>query len=144
MTATEEPSSNRYDRFYSLLEKKDTRSAGQRDRDRVLHSQHLLRLDGVTQVVSPTEQHVFHNRYTHSFKVAQIARRIAERLLSQNEELCQKLGGINPDVVEAAALAHDLGHPPFGHVAEKALNQLVAEEQNIYDGFAYTARNDPG
>ena len=60
---------------------------------------------------------------------------------SQNEELCQKLGGINPDVVEAAALAHDLGHPPFGHVAEKALNQLVAEEQNIYDGFEGNAQS---
>jgi dGTPase len=56
--------------------------------------------------------------------VAQVARRLAERLSDEQPELAQSLGGIDPDIVEAAALAHDLGHPPFGHAAEKELNRL--------------------
>ncbi|MEK8106802.1 HD domain-containing protein [Micromonospora sp. M12] len=59
-----------------------------------------------------------HNRLTHSLKVAQVARAIAERLNADERwsDLLDKLGGCDPDVVEAAALAHDLGHPPFGHL----------------------------
>lgn len=73
----------------------------------------------MTQVVSADEGHVFHNRLTHSLQVAQVGRRIAEKLIREagsNSPL-----EINADVVETACLAHDLGHPPFGHVAERQL-----------------------
>ena len=97
----------------------DQRTPGQRDRDRILYSSAFRRLAGVTQVVGPFEGHIFHNRLTHTLEAAQIARRLAEKLLKEQAELGTSLGGIDPDVVEAAALVHDLGHPPFGHVAEK-------------------------
>jgi dGTPase len=125
----------------------DTRSEFERDRDRLLHSLALRRLAGVTQVVSPFEGHIFHNRLTHSLKVAQIARGIAENLLSekhknrkQNQELIEAAGGLDPNVVEAAALAHDLGHPPFGHLGEVVLNDLVREHGNA-DGFEGNAQS---
>lgn len=101
------------------------RTPGQSDRDRLLYSSHLRRLAGVTQVVGPREGHVFHNRLTHTLKVAQLAERLAQRLCHLQPEAADKLGPIDSDVVEAAALAHDLGHPPFGHVAEEELNKLV-------------------
>jgi len=80
--------------------------------------------------VSPSEGEVFHNRLTHTLKVAQIARRLAEMFLKRDKQngttLAADWGGIEPEVVEAAALAHDLGHPPFGHIAEEELGHLVA------------------
>lgn len=117
------------------------RSPGQRDRDRILYSSAFRRLGGVTQVVSANEEsHLLHNRLTHSIKVAQIGRRIAERLLLDQPDVVRELGGIDPEVVEAAALAHDLGHPPFGHVGEKALD----DKARIYlgdDGFEGNAQS---
>jgi dGTPase len=110
--------------------KQDQRSAFQIDRDRVLYSHAFRRLQGVTQVVSSGEGEIFHNRLIHTLKVAQIARRLAEMLLgrtNEEKEAAEAWGGIDPDLVEAAALAHDLGHPPFGHIAEDELNHLVAE-----------------
>jgi dGTPase len=86
------------------------------------------RLAGVTQVVSPGEGEIFHNRLTHSLKVAQIARRFAESFLQRQLDVVATWGGLEPEVAEAAALAHDLGHPPFGHVAEEELDHLVAAE----------------
>src|SRR5438552_11758407 len=84
------------------------------DRDRIVSSPFFARLAGVTQVISPGGAGLLvHNRLTHSLKVAQVGRAIAERL---TDPLVDKLGGCDPDVVEAAALAHDLGHPPFGHL----------------------------
>ncbi len=65
---------------------------------------------------------------THSIKVAQVARRLAERLKRKFENEIQRWGGLDPEVAEAAALAHDLGHPPFGHVSEYELSALVSEE----------------
>lgn len=83
---------------------------------------------------------VFHNRLTHSLKVAQVARRLAELLLAQHgQEISALVGQLDPDVVEAAALAHDLGHPPFGHVAEERLCEL-AEEHDLADGFEGNAQ----
>ncbi len=98
----------------------DQRSAFARDRDRIIYSSAFRRLAGVTQVVAAGEGHMFHNRLTHTIKVAQIGRRLAEHLLSDESQrpLALELG-INPEVVEAACLAHDLGHPPFGHVGER-------------------------
>ena len=105
----------------------DLRSAFQRDRDRILYAPAFRRLAGVTQVASASEGHIFHNRLTHSLEVAQIARRLCERLLLDfaDQSLAAGLDSNSPEICEAAALAHDLGHPPFGHVAEKALRKLA-------------------
>lgn len=114
----------------------------QRDRDRILHSSALRRLAGVTQVVGASEEgHLLHNRLTHSLKVAQIARRIAERLTSDSEgrEKANVVGGVDPDVAEAAALAHDLGHPPFGHIAEVELDE-AAKRCGLSDAFEGNAQ----
>lgn len=105
----------------------DARDPFQRDRDRILYSPAFRRLAGVTQVVSPSAGEVFHNRLTHTLKVAQVGRRIAERLLQIDGEHVAGWGGLTPDVVEAAGLAHDLGHPPFGHTAEEELDRLVSQ-----------------
>jgi dGTPase len=106
----------------------DPRSAFQIDRDRLLYSMSFRRLAGVTQVVSPGEGEIFHNRLTHSIKVAQIARRMAENLGTRYAEVAQAWGGVDPEVAESAALAHDLGHPPFGHAAEEELDNLIVAE----------------
>ncbi len=108
-------------------EVEDQRTGTQRDRDRVLYASAFARLGGVTQVVSSEEGHPYHNRLTHSLKVAQIARRVAEHLTRTQESEAHR-AGVDPDACEAAALAHDLGHPPFGHIAEKHLDALVRDE----------------
>jgi len=122
----------------------DQRTFAQRDRDRVLYSSAFRRLEGVTQVVASEEGHIFHNRLTHSLKVAQVGRRLAEKLIDDDKKngttIAEKLGGIDPEVVEAAALAHDLGHPPFGHIAEKELDRIL-KEKGIDDGFEGNAQS---
>jgi dGTPase len=127
-------------RFPERPDRDDTRTPFQHDRDRILYSNGFRRLAGVTQVVGAGEGHVFHNRLTHSLRVAQVARRLAERLLVLQADLANEVG-VDPDVVEAAGLAHDLGHPPFGHVAEKELDRLLREDQNIADGFEGNAQS---
>jgi len=82
----------------------------QRDRDRVIHSRAFRRLEAKTQVFTRRFSDHFRNRLTHTIEVAQIARTIAAQL------------GLNVDLVEALALVHDVGHPPFGHAGEKALD----------------------
>lgn len=118
----------------------DQRRASERDRDRILYTSAFRRLAGVTQVVSPEEGHIFHNRLTHTLEVAQIARRLAEKLVREDSKLAQNLGGLDPDVVEAAAMAHDLGHPPFGHIAEQELDRL-AKAHGDPDGFEGNAQS---
>jgi dGTPase len=114
-----------------------TRTEAQRDRDRVLYSSAFLRLGHITQVAAPEVGHTFHSRLTHSLKVAQLGRRLAERfrILAARGELDDKakqlVSYLDPDAVEAAALAHDLGHPPFGHLAEKVLK----ERSRQFGGF---------
>ena len=103
----------------------ETRSSGRRDRDRVLYSIEFQRLSGVTQVVAPSERFPVHNRLTHSIKVSQVGRSIAERLLALHPD-GDLADYLDADVVEAACLAHDLGHPPFGHNSERALDELVS------------------
>ena len=125
---------SRNDRFHKSDRAQDQRTDGQRDRDRILHSSALRRLAGVTQVALANERYVFHNRLTHTLKVAQVARRLAEYAIVDQGDAASSLGGIDPDVVEAAALAHDLGHPPFGHIAERVLDELVRKTGNS-NGF---------
>ena len=83
--------------------------------------------------------HVFHNRLTHSLQVAQVGRRLAERLQSKFPGEIESSTGLDPDVVEAACLAHDLGHPPFGHTAEEELNRLT-EAIGGFEGNAQSFR----
>jgi dGTPase len=112
------------------------------DRDRIAASPYFARLAGVTQVVSPTGGGLLlHNRLTHSLQVAQVARAIAERLTGEAGPLLDGLGGCDPDVVEAAALAHDLGHPPFGHLGEQVLDRLGRERLGLPDGFEGNAQS---
>ena len=122
-----EQTSLREERRYAEDEPASPRTAAQRDRDRLLYSSAFRRLANVTQVVAADQGYVFHNRLTHTLKVAQIARRLAEKINSEPEtaKLAHSLGGLDADVAEAAGLAHDLGHPPFGHLAETALDELI-------------------
>jgi dGTPase len=131
----------RSDRLHPSDKKDDQRTEFERDRDRVLYSSAFRRLAGVTQVVHAAEGHIFHNRLTHTLKVAQTARRIAEHLIRRGPaDLIEAVGGIDPDVVETAALAHDLGHPPFGHIAEDELDTQL-KNRGIADGFEGNAQS---
>lgn len=112
----------------------DQRTPFQRDRDRIIYTSAFRRLAWVTQVVSSSEGEPFHNRLTHTLEVAQIGRRLAEKLRDEQPEETEAVGGVDPDVVEAAALAHDLGHPPFGHVAEEELDKLMIAA-GVHGGF---------
>jgi dGTPase len=116
----------------------DKRAPAQRDR--ILYSNPFARLAEITQVTSPERGHIFHNRLTHSLKVGQIARRIAERLNAEFPKEVEQLGGADPDATEAAGLAHDLGHPPFGHVAEEELDALV-KTAHVKDGYEGNAQS---
>lgn len=91
-------------------------------------------------MVSADQGHVFHNRLTHSIQVAQVGRRIAEKLVRENELARQSTLVLDPDVVETACLAHDLGHPPFGHIAEKLLDELACAN-GLPDGFEGNAQS---
>src|SRR5271168_293943 len=84
-----------------------------RDRDRVIHSRAFRRLEAKTQVFTTRFSDHFRNRLTHTLEVSQIARTVAGAL------------GLNTDLVEALALVHDIGHPPFGHAGEKQLDKRM-------------------
>jgi len=119
----------------------DQRGAFERDRDRILYASAFRRLAGITQIVRAGESDVFHNRQQHSLKVAQVGRRLAERLVREQKELAHH-AGMDPEVVEAACLAHDLGHPPFGHIGEEFLNEAVVDggDDGGFEGNAQTFR----
>ncbi|MCD4830267.1 MAG: dNTP triphosphohydrolase [Anaerohalosphaeraceae bacterium] len=95
-----------------------------RDRDRIIHSSAFRRLKGKTQVFAPDINDFYHTRLTHTMEVAQIGRTIAKAL------------GVNEALTEAICLGHDLGHSPFGHSGEKALNRLMAD----FGGFEHNAQ----
>ena len=94
----------------------------------------------MTVVVSADQGHVFHNRLTHSLQVAQLGRRIAEKLRRGMTTGEVPKTYLSPSVVESACLAHDLGHPPFGHIAETLLNDL-ATVNGLTDGFEGNAQS---
>lgn len=127
-------------RFFKERKNADTRTPSQIDRDRILYSTAFARLAEVTQVVPSGRGHGFHNRLTHSLKVAQLARRIAEKIKRTQSEVAEAVGGVCEDRAEAAALGHDLGHPPFGHAAETELNRL-AKIAGCNDGFEGNAQS---
>lgn len=118
----------------------DKRTDHEHDRDRILYTSAFRRLAGVSQVVAVAEGHVFHNRLTHTLEVAQIGRRLGQKLLRDQEKVAEQVGGVDPEVVEAAALAHDLGHPPFGHCAEEELDKRVVAA-GLPDGFEGNAQS---
>jgi len=108
----------------------DERSAFAKDRDRLIYSSAFRRLAGKSQVVASTEIGPFHTRLTHSLKVAQLGRRLAERLRDEPERHRPSRDEVyapDPDLVEFACLAHDIGHPPFGHAGEQELHMAVDE-----------------
>src|SRR5210317_874231 len=116
-----QPAASRGRRFAE--EESAFRTPFQRDRDRIIHSSAFRRLKHKTQVFVEHEGDYFRTRLTHSIEVAQVARTIAGEL------------GLNHELAEAVALAHDLGHTPFGHTGEDALNELMAP----YGGFDHNA-----
>ena len=93
----------------------------QRDRDRVVHSRAFRRLENKTQVFTARFSDHFRNRLTHTIEVAQVARTVAGFM------------GLNEDLVEALALAHDIGHPPFGHAGERQLDQIMQRHGERFD-----------
>ncbi len=109
----------------SVAIESDDRSPYQRDRDRVVHCSAFRKLQYKTQVFVTREGDFYRTRLTHSLEVAQIARSIARKL------------GLDEDLTEALALAHDLGHPPFGHAGETGLNEALA----AFGGFDHNAQS---
>src|ERR1700722_14008602 len=103
----------------------ETRSPWQRDRDRIIHSSAFRKLQYKTQVFVNHEGDFYRTRLTHSIEVAQIARSVAREL------------ALDEDLTEALALAHDLGHPPFGHSGEEALSAAMKP----FGGFDHNAQS---
>lgn len=108
-----------------------------RDYARLVHCAAFRRLQGKTQLFPGGESDFFRNRLTHSIEVAQIAKGISIRLNAKTPQLIKQK--INTDLVELAALAHDIGHPPFGHNGEHALDECMADHGG-FEGNAQTLR----
>ncbi len=112
------------------------------DLERVRFAPSFSRLAEVTQVVTAgATGGVVHNRLTHSIKVTAVARAIAVQLLRHEDlDRLMRLGGLDHVVVQAAAVAHDLGHPPFGHLGERVLDRVARERFGLIDGFEGNAQ----
>ena len=100
----------------------------ERDRDRIVHSRAFRRLENKTQVFTRRYSDHFRNRLTHTLEVAQISRTVAKALR------------LNTDLVEALALVHDVGHPPFGHAGEAELNRLMEQQSDRFDHNLHALR----
>jgi dGTPase len=119
----------------------DPRSDVEVDRDRIVHSHAFRRLQRKTQIVGVHSIDFFRTRLTHTIECAQLGRAITRRLTDGSWEQVVPEEQHLPDLVEAACLAHDLGHPPFGHTGEEALDQLVAERWDMrFEGNAQSFR----
>jgi dGTPase len=131
-------------RFYNAFDmqewgtsrKTDYRSPFQIDRDRIIHAHAFRKLQSKTQVFLSGEYDFYRTRLTHSMEVAQIGRSICSFLLSRGEPLTEDFY-IDPDLVEASCLAHDMGHPPFGHSGERTLQELM-KRRGGFEGNAQT------
>ena len=117
----------------------DPRTPFQIDRDRITFSYAFRRLQSKTQVFQSGDYDFYRTRLTHSIEVAKIGRSIVERMNYELAETSSGLGLIDVDLVEAACLAHDLGHPPFGHIGERTLNACMAPHGG-FEGNAQTLR----
>ena len=100
----------------------------QRDRDRIIHARAFRRLENKTQVFTNRYSDHFRNRLTHTLEVSQVSRTIARAL------------GLNEELVEALALVHDIGHPPFGHAGEQALDRLMRQHGSCFDHNLHALR----
>lgn len=120
----------------------DSMAAYREDLDRIRFSPYFSRLSAVTQVISQgAAGQSVQNRLTHSIKVAAVARAIAVKLnFGPHRELLAELGGCDPVVIQAAATAHDLGHPPFGHLGERVLDRIARSRFGLADGFEGNAQ----
>jgi dGTPase len=116
--------------------KADYRSPFQVDRDRIIHAHAFRKLQSKTQVFLSGEYDFYRTRLTHSMEVAQIGRSICHYLLSRGDPLSEDFF-IDPDLVEASCLAHDMGHPPFGHSGERTLQELM-KRRGGFEGNAQT------
>ncbi|MEO0413847.1 MAG: dGTP triphosphohydrolase [Verrucomicrobiota bacterium] len=116
----------------------DYRTPFQIDRDRLIHNAAFRRLQSKTQVFFSGEYDFYRTRLTHSIEVAQIGRGICQRLLALSPLLSDDFF-IDPDLVEAACLAHDIGHPPYGHTGESTLHRLM-KPYGGFEGNAQTLR----
>lgn len=100
----------------------------ERDRDRIIHSRAFRRLENKTQVFTRRYSDHFRNRLTHTLEVSQISRTVGRAL------------GLNTDLIEALALAHDIGHPPFGHAGETVLNRMMQRHNDCFDHNLHALR----
>ena len=125
-----------YERVSESTRNDDYRTPFQIDRDRLIHSSEFRRLQGKTQVFLPGENDYYRTRLTHSIEVAQIGRSICNFVTKKHNDIFNEEYFIDQDLVESACLAHDLGHPPFGHAGERTLNKLMTP----YGGFEGNAQ----
>src|SRR4051812_47160232 len=119
-----------------------TEGAFRADLERIRFSPYFSRLAAVTQVISQgAAGQVVHNRLTHTIKVTAVARAIATAIRSGPDAArAAPLGGCDPVGVQAAARAHDLGHPPFGHLGERILDRIARSRFGLADGFEGNAQ----
>jgi len=138
-------SANPWDRLEP--EHPDQRTSYQKDRDRILYSKEFRRLSGVTQVARADESYYYHDRLSHTLKVSQVATALTDLLIDRAEEQGTDLEELDEKtrdgedtkssisaIVETASLAHDLGHPPFGHAIEEELDKLVDRKEEEIEG----------